>query len=54
MKSRDQKVKEAIFRNAKWAAMSDKERLAYLNKNFPHGAKRQRAKIQARLQGVKS
>lgn len=48
-KTKEQKRKDAIFRSTKWAAMSLRERLTYLNNYFPDGAKRQRKKLEDRI-----
>lgn len=48
-KTKEQKRKDATFRSTRWAAMSLRERLTYLNNHFPDGAKRQRKKIEERI-----
>lgn len=50
--SKDQKRREAEQRNAKWAALSFDEQIAYLDKLFgkDQGAAKQRAKIAKRME----
>jgi hypothetical protein len=48
MKSRDQKIKEALIRNTYWASLSPANQLAYLDQNNFRAIK-QRAKIARRM-----
>ena len=45
MKSKEQKRTEGSLRNNKWRALSLVQQLAYLDKHFPGGAKRQRKRL---------
>lgn len=43
---RERKRLEAIARNTQWESMSTKDKLAYLDRWFHNGAKRQRKRLQ--------